>query len=137
MSVELPELFYRIKDNGAAVFRVVPETRQKRIDLEQIATVNTRNSEVKVQNKAEVTDAEMTAMKVWIKERQSVLAIREIDTIHRTIDDMNRTAHWVQSKASPEQLDAVTDKLLMAIYDLRQVLVRKKADSMSGRSSSS
>ena len=47
MSVELPELFYRIKDNGAAVFRVVPENRQKGIDLEQIATVNTRNSEVK------------------------------------------------------------------------------------------
>ena len=99
MSVELPELFYRIKDNGAAVFRVVPESRQKWINLEQIATVNTRNSEVKVQNKAEVTDAEMTAMKVWIRERQSVLAIREIDTIHRTIDD--RTGPHIGSNQKP------------------------------------
>jgi hypothetical protein len=133
MSVELPELFFRIKDNGAAVFRVVPENQQKRIDLDQIATVNTRTGDVKVQNKVEVTDAEMTAMKAWLKERQSLLATREMDNIHRTIDDMNMTAHWAQSKATPEQLEAVTDKLLLAMYDLRQVLVRKKSDNMTGR----
>lgn len=133
MSVELPELFYRIKDNGASVFRVDPGNPQKRIDLDQIANVNTRNGEVKVQSKAEVSDAEMQAMKAWIKERQSLQAARDMDDIHRMSDGINQIAHWAQSKATPEQLDAITDNLLLAMYDLRQVLVRKKADRMNGR----
>ena len=43
---------------------------------------------------------------------------------------MNLTTQWVQSKATGEQLDAVTDQLLLAMHDLRTVLVRKKADRM-------
>jgi hypothetical protein len=133
MAVDLPELYYRIKDNGAAVFRVDPENRQKRIELDQIANVNIRNGEVKVQGKAEVSDAEMTAMRGWVTERQAIQATRDLDDIHRAIDQMNQTAHWAQAKATPEQLEAVTDRMLLAMYDLRQVLVRKKADRMNGR----
>jgi hypothetical protein len=36
----------------------------------------------------------------------------------------------VQSRATGEQLDAVTDTLLLAMHDLRSVLVRKKADRL-------
>lgn len=133
MSVDLPSLFYRIKENGASVFRVDPETRQKRIELDQIANVNIRNGEIKAQGKAEITPEEMEAMQAWLAERRSLQAARDLDDIHRAIDQMNMTAHWAQSKATPEQLDAVTDKLLLAMYDLRQVLVRKKADRMNGR----
>jgi hypothetical protein len=133
MAVELPELYFRIKENGAAVFRVDPENRQKRIELEQIANVNVRNGEIKVQGKAEVSEPERRAMQDWLVARQAVLAERDIDDIHRTIDHLNLTAHWAQAKATPEQLEAVTDRLLLAMYDLRQVLVRKKADRMNGR----
>lgn len=132
MAVDLPELYFRIKDNGAVVFRVDPENRQKRIELDQIANVNVRNGEVKVQGKAEVSDAEMTAMQNWVTERQALQAARELDDIQRTVDQMNQTAHWAQSKATPEQLEAITDRTLLAMYDLRQVLVRKKADRMNG-----
>jgi hypothetical protein len=41
---------------------------------------------------------------------------------------MNLTAQWVQSQASPEDLEAVTEPLLLAMHDLRTILVRKKAD---------
>ena len=133
MSVALPQLYYRIKDNGASVFRVDPENRQKRIDLDQIANINIRNGEVKPQGKAEITEAEMAAMQAWIAQRQALQAARDLDDIHRAIDQMNLTAHWAQSKATPEQLDEVTDKLLLAMYDLRQVLVRKKADRGNGQ----
>ena len=133
MPVELPDLFYRIKDNGASVFRVDPESRQKRIELDQIANVNLRNGEVKAQGKTEISDQEMAAMEAWLEERRTLQASRDMDDIHRAIDQMSLTAHWAQSKATPEQLDEVTDKLLLAMYDLRQVLVRKKADRMNGR----
>jgi phage head maturation protease len=36
----------------------------------------------------------------------------------------------VQTRASGEQLDHVTDVLLLAMHDLRTVLVRKKADRL-------
>jgi hypothetical protein len=36
----------------------------------------------------------------------------------------------VQSKASETQLDEVTDLLLLAMHDLRSVLVRKKAERL-------
>ena len=133
MAVDLPELFFRVKDNGAAVFRVDPENRQKRIDLDQIAVVNTRNGEIKPTGKAEISASEQETMQTWLTERQALTERREIDDIHRAIDQLNLTAQWAQSKATSEQLEEVTDRLLLSMYDLRQVLVRKKADRMNGR----
>jgi hypothetical protein len=63
-------------------------------------------------------------------DRIATLARRDIDDIHRAVDHLNLTAHWVQSKATDEQLDEVSDALLMAMHDLRSVLVRKKADQL-------
>ena len=31
----LPELYFRVRENGAVVFRVDTENRQRRIDMEQ------------------------------------------------------------------------------------------------------
>jgi uncharacterized protein (UPF0305 family) len=66
-----------------------------------------------------------------MEERQAVLAHRDIDDILRAVDYLNTTAHWAQSRATDEQLDQVTDALLMAMHDLRTVLVRKKADRLT------
>ncbi len=65
MPVDLPELYFRLKDNGAAVFRVDPENRQKRIDLDQIANVNLRNGEIKAQGKSVVTAEEHAVIEAW------------------------------------------------------------------------
>ena len=65
-----------------------------------------------------------------IGKRTRQLAERDIDDILRAIDHMNLTAQWVQSRASDDQLEQVTDTLLLAMHDLRSVLVRKKADRL-------
>ena len=62
--------------------------------------------------------------------RIALLATRDIDDIHRAVDYLNRTTHWAQTKATDAQLEDVTDPLLMAMHDLRSVLVRKKAERM-------
>ena len=54
----------------------------------------------------------------------------ELDDIHRAVDYLNLTTQWSQAKASDEQLESVTDALLLAMHDLRSVLVRKKADRL-------
>ncbi len=130
MAAELPEYYFRVRENGAAVFRVDTENRQRRIEMDQIAVVNIKNGEIKPQGDRTLTDEDRTTIQNWMEERLQVLAHRDIDDIYRAVDYMNLTTQWAQSKASDAQLDAVTDQLLLAMHDLRSTLVRKKADRL-------
>lgn len=125
---DLPEFYFRIRENGAAVFRVSTENRQRRIEMDEIAVVNTRNGNVKPHGDHVLSDEESTIIDEWMAERRAVLADRDIDDIHRAIDYLNLTTHWAQSRADEDDLEDVTDRLLLAMHDLRSVLVRKKAD---------
>ncbi len=131
MAGDLPEYYFRIRDNGATVFRVDTENRQRRIEMDQIATVNVRNGEIKPHGDRSLSPAELAAIRDWLARRQETLAARDIDDIHRAIDHLNLTAHWAQTRASEEQLDRITDALLLSMHDLRTVLVRKKADRLA------
>ncbi|SEN47018.1 hypothetical protein [Palleronia pelagia] len=128
MSLELPEYFFRVRENGAFVFRVDSDNRQRRIEMDQIAVVNIRNGEVKPNGERTLDAHDMAAITEWMEERRATLAYREIDDILRTVDHLNHTAHWVQTKATEEQIDAILNPLLLSMHDLRQVLVRKRTD---------
>lgn len=130
MSGQLPEFYFRVRENGALVFRVDTENRQRRIEMDQIAAINIKNGEIKPQGNRVLSDDEIKAIQDWMAERSDLLAQRDVDDIHRAVDYLNLTTQWAQSKASSEQLDAVTDDLLLAMHDLRTVLVRKKADKL-------
>ena len=127
---ELPEFYFRIRENGAAVFRVSTDNRQRRIEMDEIATVNIRNGNVRPHGDRALSTEETNVIRDWIEERRAVLADRDIDDIHRAIDYLNLTTQWAQSRASDEDLDEITDRLLLAMHDLRTVLVRKKADRL-------
>ena len=47
MAGDLPDYYFRIRDNGAVVFKVDTENRQRRIEMEEIATVNVKNGNIK------------------------------------------------------------------------------------------
>ncbi|AWZ22118.1 hypothetical protein RTM1035_10295 [Roseovarius sp. TM1035] len=130
MAGDLPEYYFRVRENGAFVFRVDTENRQRRIEMEQIATVNIRKSEIKPHGERALTDADSAAITAWMEERLKLVEYRDIDDILRAVDYLNTTTHWVQSKATDDQLEQVTDSLLLAMHDLRSVLVRKKADRL-------
>lgn len=130
---DLPEYYFRVRENGAFVFRVDTENRQRRIDMDQIAVINTRNGQIKPHGERELSPRDLEVIEEWMEERISLLARRDIDDIHRAVDYLNTTTHWAQSRASDEDLDEVTDDLLLAMHDLRTVLVRKKADRMLSR----
>jgi hypothetical protein len=127
---ELPEYYFRVRENGAAVFRVDTENRQRRIEMDQIAVVNIRNGEIKPHGDRVLSDEDQAQIRAWMAERLQLLAHRDIDDILRAVDHLNLTTQWVQSRATDEQLDAVTDALLLAMHDLRSTLVRKKADRL-------
>ncbi|MBV2360038.1 hypothetical protein KUH32_09650 [Thalassococcus sp. CAU 1522] len=130
MTTDLPDYYFRIRENGATVFRVDTENRQRRIDLDQIAVVNLNKGEIKPHGDTELSEADLAAIGDWMTRRSALLAMRDIDDIHRAVDYLNITTQWVQSKATDAQLDEVTDALLLAMHDLRTVLVRKKADRL-------
>ena len=130
MAGDLPDYYFRIRENGAAVFRVDTENRQRRIEMDQIALVNVKNGEIKAHGDRQLSEADLLEIRRWLRERVALLAQRDIDDIHRAVDYLNLTTQWVQSKASDEQLENVTDALLLAMHDLRSVLVRKKADRL-------
>lgn len=130
MSNVLPEYYFRIRENGAMVFRVDAENRMRRIEMEQIAVVNVKNGEVKAHGGRDLSKADQAAINEWLEARRAQLAEREVDDILRTVDRLNLTTVWAQQRATPEELETVTDALLLAMHDLRSVLVRKKSDQL-------
>lgn len=130
MSISLPDYYFRVRENGAFVFRVNTENRQRPLELNQIAAINIKNGEVKPQGDYELTEADQAAIADWMAKRQGTLEARDIDDILRSVDHLNLTAHWAQTRATPEALEEVTDALLLAMHDLRSVLVRKKAERL-------
>ena len=131
MATELPEYYFRIRENGAFVFRVDTENRQRRIEMDQIATLNVKNGEVKTHGDRTLSDADRAAIEDWMTARQSLLANRDQDTINRTVEHLNLTTHWANTRASDAQLDTITEDLLLAMHDLRTVLVRKKSGRLN------
>lgn len=130
MATDLPEYYFRIRDKGAVVFRIDTQNRQRRIDMDQIAVVNIVNGQIKPHGQRELSNEDVAIIRDWMAERQTMLKARTIDDIHRAVDHLNHTAQWVQSQAEDDELEEVTDTLLLAMHDLRSVLVRKKADRL-------
>lgn len=130
MSGDLPEFYFRIRDNGAAVFRVDTENRNRRIEMDEIATVNVKNGNIRPHGDRKLSDEELAAIRAWLEARVALLARRDIDDILRTVDHLNLTAQWAQSKAGDAELEEVTDALLLAMHDLRIVLVRRKSERL-------
>ena len=131
MAGDLPDYYFRIRENGAAVFRVDTENRQRRIEMDQIAVVNVNNGQIRPNGDRVLSEADMAVIRDWLDKRVALLARRDIDDIHRAIDHMNLTSHWAQTRATDDQLEDVTDSLLLAMHDLRSVLVRKKAERLA------
>ncbi len=130
MAGDLSEYYFRIRENGALVFRIDTENRLRRLDMEQIATLNTRNGEIRAHGDRSLSPEDMAAIRDWMAQRITVTVARDVDDILRTVDHLNLTAGWAQTRATDPQLEAVTDALLMAMHDLRTVLVRRKADRL-------
>lgn len=133
MTTQLPDYYFRVRENGAVAFRVDTNNRQRRIEMDQIAVINIRNGEVRPHGGRALSDEDRRAIDVWIAERRALLAARDIDDILRTVDHLNLTAEWARTRASDADLEAVTDTLLLAMHDLRAVLVRRKADRLMAK----
>lgn len=125
--------FFRLRgDTGVQVFRV-GENRQRRLEMTQIAVTNLATGKTRAHGKHVLSDADLAAIRVWMAERAELEEVRRLDDAHRTVDALNRTAYWAQSQATQTELGAVSDALMMAMHDLRSVLVRRRANAARKR----
>lgn len=131
MSMSLPTFHFRMRDNGVQVYRVVPSTRDRRMELEPVAILGLGRQEIRPRDGVEFTPAEEAELRAWMADRVALDATRRFDDVGRLTDQIGRTAQWAQSHATDAELEAVTDQLLLAMHDLRTVLVRKRAARLS------
>ena len=79
MGSDLPDYYFRVRENGAAVFRVDTENRQRRIEMDQIAVINIKNGEVKPNGDRQLSPEDIERIESWMADRMALLAKRDID----------------------------------------------------------
>jgi uncharacterized membrane protein YcaP (DUF421 family) len=120
-----PTLYFRRKENGAAVYRIATG-EHARLDMLQIAVLK-QNGEVKPSGKQEPTKAELTEINAWHDARKNEQKTRDGARVDRLVGDMNAVAQWVQANANDQQIAQCSQPILMAMHDLRSTLVRRMA----------
>ena len=125
---DLPRHHFRMRESGAAVFRVETARRDGRIEMRQIAVVDPVSGAVKP--KAALTPEDDAAIAAWVAARAARGAP---GPGWGAVDELGRAAQWAQAEADPEALEAVTDALLLAMHDLRGVLLRRRAERIEAR----
>lgn len=117
---------FRIRENGALVFRINQANRKRRIEMQQIAVANTKRGDFKPVRDHVLTDHDKAAIQNWLSNRQERLHNRKYQDAEDLVDRLSEAAQWAQTEAAEAQLDALTDRLIFAMHDLRSVLIRKK-----------
>ena len=108
MGADLPDYYFRVRENGALVFRVDTENRQRRIEMDQIAVVNIRSGEIKPHGDRVLSDEDVAVIRDWMVDRKSLLAERDVDELRRAVKTWLRL---VESAGSGE----VAQKVLEAM----------------------
>lgn len=115
------KLYFRKRKQGAFAFRLDVENRQRRLEMIQIATV-TGKGEIRVHKRFPPSEAEMQQIQDWIDEQAAGVQESEPD---KAIREINLIAQWVAKEAGDEDILAYSDPMLLAMHDLRQVIVRR------------
>ena len=118
------KLYYRHRKKGAQVFRMEVANRQRRIELNQIASI-TQQGEIVPHKRRPATDAELYEISEWWQAWQNRRDAGELNQTETFMADLNAFTNWIAKDAPDDQVEALSDDLLMALLDLRQTVVRR------------
>ena len=128
LPVTPPNLYFRIREPGAAIFRVRTETQRRRLEMDLIAVVNARTGEIKSQSDGP-TKTETAEIEAWVVSRHEQKNQRDNAELLAFAEKLNQTAQWIQTRAEKRSVAKNADGILFALHDLRAVLVRRLADT--------
>ena len=126
------KLYFRKRKQGAFVFRLDVENRQRRLELIHIATVTGKN-EIRPHKRFPPTGDEQAKIEAWIADRASG---REMTDAEKAIDDINMLTQWIAKEAKDDEVLSCSDPILLAIHDLRHEIVRRLSKVGAGNGSS-
>lgn len=121
------KLYYRLGREGALVFRMEVANRLRRIELNRIATI-TPAGEIVPDPQRPPTDDEATEAAGWWRDWCARRDGGRLSETERFMADLNRFTDWMAGEAEDDEIDRLSDPLLMALLDLRQVIVRRLSD---------
>ena len=115
------KLYFRKRKQGAFAFRLDVENRQRRLEMIHIATINGKG-EIRPQKRFPPTDSEIAQIEHWVAEQAKDHPETEPE---RAIREINLIAQWVAKESGDDEMLTYSDPMLLAIHDLRQVIVRR------------
>ncbi len=121
------KLYYRIRKQGALVFRMEVSNRQRRIELNQIAAI-TGKDEIRPHKRRPPTEAEVAEIQDWWETHKARREADGLDDVETFMEELNKFTNWVDKEAPNAMVSEQSDPLLMALLDLRQVIVRRLSE---------
>lgn len=118
------KLYYRLRKQGAQVFRMEVANKQRRIELNQIASI-TQQGEIVPHKRRPASDDELTEIAAWWadwKQRDGDGTLTKTETV---MSELNHFTNWIAKDAPAEEVDRLSDDLLTTLLDLRQTIVRR------------
>ncbi|PYE83920.1 hypothetical protein [Pseudoroseicyclus aestuarii] len=131
MAADLPELYFRLHPGGATVFRVAPDGAQRRLDLLPLAEVTLPGAAIRPLGAADLGAQDRLAIRAWIEARAEATPGPGGAPRQSAVTAINHAAHWAETKATDTDLEAASEELLLAMHDLRAVLLRKKTERLA------
>ena len=116
------EYYFRPRPGGAMMLRIAYDARLRRSEMHRVAGINAKTGDIDVTSGHELTETERALIDEWLARGHGL----DGDAA-KAAEQIGHIAHWAQFRASPAELDAATEELLLAMQDLREVLVRKAA----------
>jgi hypothetical protein len=111
--------YFRPRPGGAALLKITYDARLKRSRLHRIAGLEA-SGEVRVAEGYTLSPEEEALIAQYLAQGNGLTG-----RAAQAVTDIGHIAHWAQFRANPDELAQATEELLLAMQDLREVLVRK------------
>ena len=118
------KLYYRHRKQGAQVFRMEVANRQRRIELNQIASI-TKQGEIIPHKRRPATESELAEISEWWTRWTARQEAGDLNRTETFMSELNEFTNWIGKDAPEGEIDMLSDDLLMALLDLRQTIVRR------------
>jgi hypothetical protein len=120
-----PDFYFRLKPDGAVMFRVDAQNRMRRLELLRIGAIHLDSGRFILHRPEPLTPEEEAAKDAWIVQRRAELAGERPESV-KIIESLNSATQWVEWFADDAELERSTEDILLALHDLRVALVNKK-----------
>lgn len=123
MKLNLPNIFFRVKDNGASVYRVGTAKSSGRIEFSKLATVVLKSQKINTQNEVTLTPDELREINEWMRQQRSDRLAEDLRRISR---DVNLATHQIASSSEiDDELEAAINTVLLSLFDLQREITEK------------